>query len=123
MIFQKARAFLFFFKFAGKANIFHLCFLQKAIFLPLKVKISKKLKQYMQKFSQFYVAYRNIVQFDHNLWKLDYFEKSVLEFMAGQVLQFFCYNIFQQLRSLGQTYRSQLGQALDSLYLRSVPLS
>ena len=36
----------------------------------------------MQKFSQFYVTYRNIVQIDHNLWMLDYFEKSVLELMA-----------------------------------------
>ena len=39
----------------------------------------------MQKFSQFYVTYRNIVQFDHNFWKLEYFEKSVLELMAGPV--------------------------------------
>ena len=39
----------------------------------------------MQKFSQFYVAYRNIVQFNHSLWKLDYFEKSVLELMADPV--------------------------------------
>ena len=36
----------------------------------------------MQKFSQFYVLYRNTVQFEHNLWKLDCFEKSVLELMA-----------------------------------------
>ena len=39
----------------------------------------------MQKFSQFYVTYRNIVQFDHDLGKLDYFEKSVLKLMAGPV--------------------------------------
>ena len=39
----------------------------------------------MQKFSQFYVLYQNIVQFDHSSWKLDYFEKSVLELMADQV--------------------------------------
>ena len=39
----------------------------------------------MQKFSQFYVTYRNIVQFDSKLWKLDYFEKSVLELMADPV--------------------------------------
>ena len=47
----------------------------------------------MQKFSQFYVTYQNIVQFDHDLGKLDYFEKSVLELMAGPVfthiLQYF----------------------------------
>ena len=30
----------------------------------------------MQKFSEFYVTYRNIVQFDYKLWKLDYFEKK-----------------------------------------------
>ena len=41
----------------------------------------------MQKFSQFYVTYRNIVQFDHDLGKLDYFEKSVLKLMAGPVIQ------------------------------------
>ena len=40
----------------------------------------------MQKFSQFYVKYRNIVQFDHDLWKLDYFEKSVFELMTNPVL-------------------------------------
>ena len=40
----------------------------------------------MQKFSQFYVTYRNIVQFDHNLWKLDYSEKSVLELLADPVI-------------------------------------
>ena len=39
----------------------------------------------MQKFSQFYITYRNIVQFDHDLGKLDYFEKRVLELMAGPV--------------------------------------
>ena len=39
----------------------------------------------MQKFGQFYVIYRNIVQFDYKLWKLDYFEKSVLELMADPV--------------------------------------
>ena len=39
----------------------------------------------MQKFSQFYVRYRNIVQFDHDLGKLDYFEKSVLKLMSGPV--------------------------------------
>ena len=39
----------------------------------------------MQKFSQFYVTYRNIVQFESKLWKLDYFEKSVLELMADPV--------------------------------------
>ena len=39
----------------------------------------------MQKFSQFYVTYRNIVQFEYKLWKLDYFEKSVLELMADPV--------------------------------------
>ena len=39
----------------------------------------------MQKFSQFYVTYRNIVQFDHDLGKLDFFEKSVLKLMAGPV--------------------------------------
>ena len=39
----------------------------------------------MQKFSQFYVTYQNIVQFDHDLGKLDYFEKSVLKLMAGPV--------------------------------------
>ena len=39
----------------------------------------------MQKVSQFYVTYRNIMQFDHNLWKLDYFETSVLELMADPV--------------------------------------
>ena len=39
----------------------------------------------MQKIGQFYVTYQNIVQFDHNLWKLDYFEKSVLELMADPV--------------------------------------
>ena len=44
-LFQKARAFFIFLKSAGKANIFHLGFLQKASFLPLKVKISKKLKK------------------------------------------------------------------------------
>ena len=41
----------------------------------------------MQKFSQFYVTYRNIVQFEYKLWKLDYFEKSVLELMADPVVQ------------------------------------
>ena len=30
----------------------------------------------MQKFGHFYVTYRNIVQFVHDLWKLDYFEKK-----------------------------------------------
>ena len=40
----------------------------------------------MQKFSQFYVLYRNTVQFEHNLWKLDCFEKSVLELMADPVV-------------------------------------
>ena len=39
----------------------------------------------MQKFSQFYATYQNIVQFDYKLWKLDYFEKSVLELMADPV--------------------------------------
>ena len=39
----------------------------------------------MQKFSQFCVTYWNIVRFDHDLWKLDYFEKSVLELMADSV--------------------------------------
>ena len=39
----------------------------------------------MQKFCQFYVTYRNIVQFEYTLWKLDYFEKSVLELMADPV--------------------------------------
>ena len=42
----------------------------------------------MQKFSQFYVTYRNIVQFDHDFGKLDYFEKSVLKLMAGPVPSF-----------------------------------
>ena len=64
----------------NKGNFFENC-----LFRPLKVKISKKLMKYMQKFSQFYVTYRNIVQFDHNLGKLDYFEKSVLKLMAGPV--------------------------------------
>ena len=36
----------------------------------------------MQKFSPFYVTYQNIVQYDHDLWKLDDFEKSVLELMT-----------------------------------------
>ena len=40
----------------------------------------------MQKFSQFCVTYRNIVRFDHDLWKLHYFEKSVLELMADPVV-------------------------------------
>ena len=40
----------------------------------------------MQKFSQFYVTYWNIVQFNHDLGKLDYFEKSVLKLMAGPVV-------------------------------------
>ena len=40
----------------------------------------------MQKFSQFYITYRNIVQFDHDLGKLDYFEKSVLELMTDPVI-------------------------------------
>ena len=39
----------------------------------------------MQKFSQFYVTYRNIVQFEYKSWKLDHFEKSVLELMADPV--------------------------------------
>ena len=39
----------------------------------------------MQKFSQFYVTFRNIVQFDYKLWKLDYLKKSVLELMADPV--------------------------------------
>ena len=39
----------------------------------------------MQKFSQFHVTYRNIMQFDRNFWKLDYFEKSVLELLAYPV--------------------------------------
>ena len=43
----------------------------------------------MQKFSQFYVLYRNTVQFEHNLWKLDCFEKSVLELMADPVTSIF----------------------------------
>ena len=40
----------------------------------------------MQKIRQFYVIYQNIVQFDHSLWKLDYFEKSVLELMFDPVI-------------------------------------
>ena len=91
IFFQKARAFFIFLKSAGKANIF-ICFLQKAIFLPLKVKISKKLIIF---FGQFYVTYRNIVQFEYNLWKLDYFEKGVLELMADPIVV-----AFWQLRSL-----------------------
>ena len=39
----------------------------------------------MQKFSQSYVTYQNIVQFDRSLRKLDYFEKSVLKLMADPV--------------------------------------
>ena len=39
----------------------------------------------MQNFCQFYVTYRNMVQFDYKLLKLDYFEKSVLELMADPV--------------------------------------
>ena len=64
----------------NKGNFFENCFFQ-----PLQVKISKKWIKYMQKFSQFYVTYRNIVQFDHDLGKVDYFEKSVLKLMAGPV--------------------------------------
>ena len=56
-----------------------------AFFRPLKVKISKKLIKYMKTISQFYVINRKIVQFDHDLCKLDYFEKSVLELMADPV--------------------------------------
>ena len=39
----------------------------------------------MQKVSQFYVRYQNIVHFDRNLWKLDYFEKCILVLMADPV--------------------------------------
>ena len=42
----------------------------------------------MLKFSQFYVTYRNIVQFDLYLGKLDYFEKSVLKLMADPVVSY-----------------------------------
>ena len=70
----------------GEAEKMEETFLKIAFFWPLKVKISKKLIKYMQKFSQFYVAYRNVVQFDNDLGKLNYFEKSVLKLMAGPVL-------------------------------------
>ena len=39
----------------------------------------------MPKLSQFYITCRNVVQFDHDLWNLDYFEKSVLKLMADPV--------------------------------------
>ena len=68
----------------GKANIFPL-FPPKSIFFALKVKILKKLIKDMQKFIQFYVTYWNIVQFDHNVWNLDYLKKSVIDFMANPV--------------------------------------
>ena len=54
-------------------------FLENCIFWPLKVKISKKFITYVQKFSQFYVRYQHIVQFDNTIWELDCFEKSVLK--------------------------------------------
>ena len=69
----------------GEAEKIKETFLKIAFFWPLKVKISKKSIKYMQKFSKFYVTYRNIVQFDHDLGKLDYFEKSVLKLMASPV--------------------------------------
>ena len=50
-------------------------FFVKLHFRPLKVKFLKKLKKYMQKFSQFYAIYQHIVQFNHTIWKLDCFEK------------------------------------------------
>ena len=43
IFFEEASALLVFLKSAGKVNISVLCFLQKAHFLPLKVKILKKI--------------------------------------------------------------------------------
>ena len=53
----------------------------------------------MQKFSHFYVTYRNIVQFDRNLWNLDYFEKSALELMADSVVHEVVVMCYHQLSS------------------------
>ena len=56
----------------------------KLLILALKVKILRKTIN-TQKFSQFYVTYHKIEVWPYDLWKLEYFEKIVLELMADLV--------------------------------------
>ena len=59
-----------------KNEYFSSLFPQKSHFLPQEVKTLKKFIKYLQKFSQSYVRYQHIVQFDQTIWKLDCFEKK-----------------------------------------------